>query len=226
MFSLDKYLSQILEQMKVRKCLTPTLLAEVTNRSLTSEMHFHHMRCKSTISSQQLREYEYPNELFLVMVEWNATGGSWVSSESEIQFAVVECATVDNSCSSHVDLFLDMRLMGNDTDIFSTINQKVKIYSLASLSMALSQWDALSKLHQNRLSRDLLSPRGGEYFGLKSQQLSCISPEQEHLLVGLCLHTLCEQSSLFIGCSCWTVVAEAHFPSWMILTCYKTDCRE
>ena len=180
---------QILEQMKLGKPLTPPLSSEVTSWC-PSEMNLHQMKCKTSISSQQLKESAYPADGFLVVVDWNAARPFWVSPESEMNFAVVEHAIIHNTNDcNRVELVLDLCLIGNNGDLFSSSKQKVMIYSLAALTPFLYQWEALSKLHQNRISRDLLSPRGGEYFGLKAvSNQQTASLEKEHFLVS-CLES-------------------------------------
>ena len=162
--------------------MTPALSSEVMNWC-ASQMQLCQVKCKSLITSQQLKDSSYPAEGFLVVVDWNATDPSWVSPESEMSFAMVEHAIIHPASedSSRVELVLDLCLVGTHASLFSSSKHKVRLYPLVSLTPFIYQWEALSKLHQNRLTRDLLSPRGGEYFGLRAgfNRLTAFSSSEE-----------------------------------------------
>ena len=64
--------------------------------------------------------------------------------------------------------------------------KKISIVTATSLTTVLRQWSALINFHTSQLARDVLSPRGGVYFGKAScgQDTNEESTRSGHCLVG------------------------------------------
>lgn len=114
---------------------------------------YQRINVKAIMSSKNAREYAHPNERDLVVVE--------MQRSSERRFAIVD---------SHRHYF-----QGDNCEVFIVlkmicrpgmfqIRERVELKVVMSLTNEIRQWTGLINFHASALVRDLLNPRGKDYF--------------------------------------------------------------
>lgn len=133
------------------------------------------MKWKALVPKEVSREHAHPVDDHLVNVNFEAFGDkiysiALYSSGRELQPS--HFAVVVNSYSSHIpndnsrrELTLDLKVSGLEFATGGLLDGcKVELGIVSSLKTFRRQWNGLINLHTSLLIRDILSPRGGDYF--------------------------------------------------------------
>ena len=152
------------------------------------------MKCKSIISNSKAKVYAHPNERDLVILQFKKFSNripsmmfhTGVLSNFQYRFAFVESlnrsfldasssragqTSTDTSFLPECELDLSLKVSGMDslTNLPMEGTQAV-IKVVGSLTTMIRQWNALINLHGSQLVRDILNPRGSQYFCLSNPQ--------------------------------------------------------
>ncbi len=115
---------------------------------------YHLVNVKTVMLNKSAREYAHPNERDLVVVEtkWN----------SERCFAIVDSHRHNYLQGSNCEVLIALKMCCLP-GVYRT-EKKVELKVVMSLTNVIRQWTGLINVHTSSLVRDILNPRGKEYF--------------------------------------------------------------
>jgi len=117
---------------------------------------------KTTMPSRKAREYAHPNERDLVIFEED------YKKNSKVLFSLV-----DNHRHNYIrqpdgtevcEVTIHLKLHIATLPVFCRKGCKVVLSVVLSLANEIRQWEGLVNLHTSQLARDILHPRGKDYF--------------------------------------------------------------
>lgn len=113
------------------------------------------------------------------------------SDSHQLSFALVQSTQLSSLTDRHDDgsrspsmWELLVELWAHYTDPSdSWRNRRVKLRPVMSVGTFLRQMNGLIRLHTSQLARDILHPRGGDYFGQSPSHRPHSSPSEVHTMV-------------------------------------------
>ncbi len=109
---------------------------------------------KTIMPSYKAREYAHPNERDLVVVE--------TKHSSEKCFAIVDGHKHNFIQGDKCEVFITVKVCRQPG--FCQVGVNIDLKVVMSLTNEIRQWMGLINFHASALARDILNPRGREYF--------------------------------------------------------------
>ena len=104
--------------------------------------------------SYKAREYAHPNERDLIVVE--------TKHSSEKFFAIVDGHKHNFIQGNKCEVFITVKVCRQPG--FCQVGENIDLKVVMSLTNEIRQWTGLINFHASGLARDILNPRGREYF--------------------------------------------------------------
>ncbi len=134
-----------------RKFKVPTSCYTIENTGRSQS--FQSINVKAVMSCKSAREYAHPNERDLIIVD--------LHRNSKRCFAIVDNYKHTYLPGDSCEVFLWLKIY---SPIVFRQGEEVELKVVMSLTNEIRQWTGLINFHTSCLIRDLLYPRGKEYF--------------------------------------------------------------
>ena len=121
------------------------------------------LKCQYIVSNDEYRNFDD----LLAKIEFISSSSDQALEAIPPRFGIVTVSkAIGNLNNETGTITFDLRIQLDTSDLIQTNATEIMVSPILNLGMFIRQWSGISNVSKSRLLDNILSPKGGRYFGL------------------------------------------------------------